>query len=92
MIVSFKHRGLELFYQRGSTRGIQANHANKLTRILQTLDAATSARGMNLPGFELHALKGNLKGRWSVSVNGNWRVTFRFIDRGAEVVDYQDYH
>lgn len=92
MIVSFKHRGLERFYNSGSTAGIQANHARKLTHILQTLDAATTPEGMNLPGFALHLLKGKLRGHWAVKVNGNWRVTFRFTDRGAEIVDYQDYH
>ena len=92
MIVGFKHKGLERFFRTGSTRGIQAAHASKITRILQTLDAAASAQGMDLPGFRLHPLKGKLRGLWSVTVSGNWRITFRFTDRGAELVDYQDHH
>lgn len=92
MITSFRHKGLEAFYTSGTTRGIQAAHAAKLTRILQMLDAATEPGGLNLPGFQLHPLKGKFKGQWSVWVNGNWRVTFRFAGMHAEIVDYQDYH
>lgn len=92
MIVSFRHKGLREYYNTGSTRGIQPAHAPKIKRILQFLDAATDAAGMDIPGFRLHPLKGNLKGHWSVFVNGNWRITFRFAGADAEVVDYQDYH
>jgi toxin HigB-1 len=92
MIIGFAHKGLEIFYNTGSTRGIQPAHASKLARILQTLDAATNPSGMDLPGFKLHPLKGQLKGAWSVWVNGNWRVTFRFHGADVELVDYQDYH
>ncbi|HTV86374.1 MAG TPA: type II toxin-antitoxin system RelE/ParE family toxin [Dyella sp.] len=92
MIIGFEHKGLADFYKTGSTKGIQAAHAKKLTRILQMLDAATNPQGMALPGFDLHRLKGKLKGIWSVSVNGNWRVTFRFNGADVELVDYRDYH
>lgn len=92
MIVSFRHKGLELFYTSGSTKGIQASHATKLGRILGLLDVASAPADVNLPGFKLHPLKGNMKGHWSVWVNGNWRVTFRFIGADVELVDYQDYH
>lgn len=92
MIISFRHKGLETFYRTGSTRGIQAAHAPKLGRILQLLDAASSPRGLDLPGYRLHPLKGELKGHWSVWVNGNWRLTFRFLGADVELVDYQDYH
>ncbi|OJU92269.1 MAG: Killer protein [Shinella sp. 65-6] len=92
MIVSFRHKGLELFYTSGSTKGIQASHAAKLGRILGLLDVASAPADVNLPGFKLHPLKGNMKGHWSVWVNGNWRVTFRFIGADVELVDYQDYH
>jgi proteic killer suppression protein len=92
MIISFRHKGLETFYRTGSTRGIQASHATKLRRILGLLDAADEPQAMNVPGFQLHPLKGDLAGHWSVSVNGNWRVTFRFTETGTELVDYQDYH
>ncbi|CDN53788.1 Plasmid maintenance system killer [Neorhizobium galegae bv. officinalis bv. officinalis str. HAMBI 1141] len=92
MIVSFRHKGLEAFYRSGTTKGIQAAHAAKLARILGLLDVAVSPEDLNLPGFKLHPLKGNLKGHWSIWVNGNWRVTFRFVSPDVELVDYQDYH
>jgi proteic killer suppression protein len=92
VITSFRHKGLQAFYNTGSTRGIQVAHAAKLKRILQMLDAAAEPGGMDIPGFRLHPLKGKLKGHWSVFVNGNWRITFRFMGADAELVDYQDYH
>lgn len=92
MIVSFRHKGLEAFYRLGTTKGIQSAHAAKLARILTLLDVASSADDINLPGLKLHRLKGDMKGYWSMWVNGNWRVTFRFIDNDVELVDYQDYH
>ncbi|CDZ37588.1 Plasmid maintenance system killer [Neorhizobium galegae bv. officinalis] len=92
MIVSFRHKGLEAFYRSGMTKGIQAAHSAKLGRILGLLDVAVSSKDLNLPGFKLHPLKGNLKGHWSIWVNGNWRVTFRFVGADVELVNYQDYH
>jgi proteic killer suppression protein len=92
MIIGFRHKGLELFFTTGSTRGVQEAHARKLRNILGLLDVAASPSDMNLPSFKLHPLKGDLKGHWSVWVNGNWRVTFRFEGADAELVDYQDYH
>lgn len=92
MIVSFRHKGLETLYKTGSARGLQTEHAPKLSRILAALDAATSPTELNQPGYKLHPLKGVLKGHWSVWVNGNWRVTFRFVGVDVELVDYQDYH
>ena len=92
MIVSFRHKGLENFYRTGSTRGIQAAHASKLRRILGLLDVAQRRQDMNVPSFKLHPLKGDLAGHWSVWVNGNWRITFRFVESDVELVDYQDYH
>lgn len=92
MIVSFRHKGLEDFYNTGSLRGIQPAHAKKLQRILTVLNAAKAADDVNIPAFRLHALKGGLEGFWSVWVNGNWRITFRFTSTDIELVDYQDYH
>lgn len=92
MITSFRHAGLERFFLTGSKAGIQPSHARKLTEILSALDAATTPGEMGIPGWDLHPLKGNLSGHWSVKVNGNWRVTFRFHGEDAELVDYQDYH
>lgn len=92
MIVSFRHKGLELFYRTESTKGIQAAHSKKLARILMALEAAESASELDLPGYKLHALKGDLKGFLSIWVNGNWRVIFRFVGADIELVDYLDYH
>ena len=92
MIISFKHKGLEKFFTTGSKAGIQAAHANRLGRILAILDTAKDVKDMNVPGWDLHPLSGNLQQHWSVKVNGNWRVTFKFEQGHAEVVDYQDYH
>lgn len=92
MIIGFRHKGLETLYRTGSARGVQAAHVPKLGRILAALDAATSQAELNQPGYKLHPLKGGLKGHWSVWVNGNWRVTFRFVGTDVELVNYQDYH
>ncbi|MEK7259337.1 MAG: type II toxin-antitoxin system RelE/ParE family toxin [Pseudomonadota bacterium] len=92
MIRSFKHKGLAKFFKTGSTVGIQAAHANRLRLILGRLHAAAAPTDMSLPGLRLHELVGNRSGTWSVSVNGNWRVTFIFVGEDAEVVDYEDYH
>jgi len=92
MIIGFRHKGLETFYRTSSTRGIQAAHARKIGIILAMLDAAKDPQDLNQPALKLHALKGDLKGQWSVWVNGNWRITFRFAGADVELVDYQDYH
>jgi toxin HigB-1 len=92
MIVSFKHRGLEQFFESGSTRGIQANQANRIRLILARLNAATSPQDMNLPGLVLHELAGQSKGIWAVRVSGNWRITFTFDGVDTCNVDLEDYH
>jgi toxin HigB-1 len=92
MIKSFAHKGLEDFFYAGTTRGIQARHADKLARILDRLDAAQAVADMGYPGSGLHPLKGQRKGFWSVTVCGNWRVVFRFDNGDAYIVDYLDYH
>jgi toxin HigB-1 len=92
MIKSFRHKGLRLFFEKGSMAGIQAAHAPRLGAMLRRLNETNDAQGMNLPGWGLHSLKGDLKGHWSVWVSGNWRLTFRFDGTDAELVDYQDYH
>ena len=89
---SFKHKGLARFFRSGNTAGIQAAHAKRLRLILGRLHAASDARDMDLPGLRLHPLTGNRIGVWSVTVSGNWRVTFRFEDGDAEIVNYEDYH
>jgi proteic killer suppression protein len=92
MIRSFKHKGLARFFKSGSIAGIQPAHAEKLRLILGRLNAATKPQDMNLPGLRLHELTGSRLGTWSVSVSGNWRVTFKFAQTDAEAVDYEDYH
>ena len=92
MIRSFKHKGLENYFLKGSKAGIQSNHANKLRLILGRLHAATGPKDMNLPGLNLHELSGNRSETWSVTVSGNCRVTFQFVGEDAEIVNYEDYH
>jgi proteic killer suppression protein len=92
VIKSFRHNGVERFFLKGSKRGIQPEHSAKLARQLQRLDAARRPQDMNVPGWRLHPLKGELAGHWAVSVSGNYRLTFRFDGDDAELVDYQDYH
>lgn len=91
MIKSFRLAGLESFYRTDSKAGIQPAHAKKLKRQLTLLDASTSPEDMNVPGWHLHSLKGELKNHWSVRVSGNWRITFRFAGEDAVLVDYRDY-
>lgn len=92
MIQSFKHKGLERFFLKGSKAGIQAKHATKLRLILGRLNSSTGPYDMDLPGLFLHSLSGGKDDIWSVRVSGNWRVTYRFIDGDAEIVNYEDYH
>ena len=92
MIRSFRHAGLERFFLTGSKAGIQPAHAKKLTVQLGTLNTARDATRMNVPGWDLHRLKGDLGNHWSIKVNGNWRMTFTFDGEDAILVDYQDYH
>ena len=92
MIRSFKHKGLAKFFKTGSTAGIQAAHAKRLRLILGRLYVAAGAKDMDLPGLRLPELSGNRTGIWSVTVSGNWRVTFRFEDEDADIVNYEDYH
>lgn len=92
MIKRFAHKGLEKFFLTGSKAGIQPAHADKLARQLAILNVAKDAREMDKPGWRLHRLVGRNAGHWSVWVNGNWRLTFKFTGEDAEIVDYQDYH
>jgi len=92
MIQSFRHKGLRRFYESGSVAGIRPQHAQRLRMMLTALDTAQFIEDVDIPGFRLHALKGKRSGRWSVWVNGNWRVTFEIKDGHAYVLDYEDYH
>lgn len=92
MIKSFKHKGLQSFFETGSKAGIQPHHAPKLARQLARLDVAKQPQDMNVISWNLHTLTGNLAGYYAVTVNGNWRMTFTFNEEHALLVDYQDYH
>lgn len=92
MIKSFRHKGLERFFETGSTRGVQSNHAKKLRMQLGALDTALTIDDMDVPGYRLHPLKGDREGIWSITVSGNWRMTFEFRDGNAYIVNYEDYH
>jgi proteic killer suppression protein len=92
MIRSIRHKGLKRLYADDDPRGVLKEHAVKLRDILARLDAASAVSDMDLPGFRLHPLKGELKGSWAVTVRANWRVIFRFVEGDALDVDYADYH
>lgn len=92
MIKSFRHKGLRRFFETGSTSGIRADHAKRLRLQLAALDTAQTIADVNIPGFKLHPLKGEMHGRWSISVSGNWRLTFEFRESNAYILDYEDYH
>ena len=92
MIQSFKHKGLRQLFEKGTARGIRADHVAKVENILAVLNRARKPSDMDLPGFRLHPLKGNLKGFWSVTVRVNWRIIFRFEAGEVYDVDLIDYH
>ena len=92
MIKTFRHKGLRKLYETGSAAGVQASHAKRLRMQLAALDSAQVIADMDIPGFALHPLKGAMRGRFAISVNGNWRITFEFKDGNAHVLNYEDYH
>lgn len=92
MIKSFKHKGLERFFTTGSKAEIQVNHASRLALQLQALHTSFIIEDMDIPGWGLHALRGNKKGFWAITVNKNWRIVFKFENGHAYIVNYEDYH
>ncbi len=92
MIKSFKHKGLERFFHTGNKKGIKPEHANRLERLLDRLNAASDIKDMNYPGSFLHQLTGDKNGQYSIRVSGNWRIFFEFNSGNAYIVDYGDYH
>ena len=92
MIKSFKHKGLRQFYETGNTAGVQSIHKKRLRLQLVALDTATRIEDMDIPGFRLHPLKGKRRGIWSITVSGNWRITFEFREGNVHIVNYEDYH
>jgi len=92
MIKSFKHKGLKKFFETGTTAGIDAKQSRKISTRLAVLNEARTIEDINLPGFYLHSLTGDRNGQWSITVTGNWRITFEFFDGNAYIVNYEDYH
>ncbi len=92
MIQNFRHRGLRQLHENDNAKGVRQDQVDKIRRILARLDQANQVSGMDLPGYRLHPLKGNMKGFWAVSVSENWRILFRFEAGHACDVDLMDYH
>jgi len=92
VIKTFRHRGLKRLYELANPGGVRADQVRRIRDVLAHLDSATEPSDLDLPGYRLHPLKGDLKGHWSVTISGNWRITFRFLDGAALDVDLTDYH
>lgn len=92
MIKTLQHKGLKKFIESGGTAGIQASHSKRIRMQLAAIDTAHVIEDINLPGFKLHSLKGDRQGVWSISVSGNWHITFEFVDGNAYILNYEDYH
>ncbi|MCS2154172.1 type II toxin-antitoxin system RelE/ParE family toxin [Scandinavium goeteborgense] len=92
MIMSFRHKGLRNLFFFDETAGVLPSHVKRLRNRLMVLDSATKASDLNLPGYRLHALTGDRQGVWSITVSGNWRLTFEFFNGDAHVLNYEDYH
>jgi toxin HigB-1 len=92
VIITFRHKGLKLYYDKGDASKLQPQHVNKIRLILTRLDSCTTPAEMQIPGYGLHSLSGGLKGFWSVKVDANYRIIFRFEGEHVTDVDYLDYH
>lgn len=92
MIKTIRHRGLKRLYERGDPSGVRSDQVKRIADVLAHLDQALKPAELDLPGYRLHRLKGELKGMWSVTISGNWRIIFRFADGEAWDVDLVDYH
>jgi toxin HigB-1 len=92
MIQKFKHKGLRQLFESGKASGVNSQHLTRIQKILALLETASTIEDMNLPGLDLHQLKGNRKGEWAVKVSGNWRITFKLEKGDAFDINYEDYH
>ncbi len=92
MIVNFKHKGLEQFFTKGSRKRIPAASADKIVRMLDVLDSISRPQDANIPGYRFHGLTGERAGTYSLTVTGNWRITFQFDGEHVTDVDLEDYH
>ena len=92
MIRTIRHRGLKRAYERGDFSKVRADQTNRIALALMSLDTAKTLSDLNLPGYRLHPLKGDMKGLWSILISANWRIVFRFEDGEVHEVDLIDYH
>lgn len=92
MIVNFRHKGLRDLYLHGRTSGVMAEHVRRLRHRLAVIDAASRVTDINMPGYRLYPLTGDRGGIWAISVSGNWRITFEFVNGDAYILNYEDYH
>jgi proteic killer suppression protein len=92
MIKTFRHKGLKQLFESGNSRAVAPTLTGRIRRQLDILNHAPTVVDVNLPGYRLHELKGARKGTWSISVSGNWRLTFIFSEGYAYDVDLEDYH
>jgi len=92
MIRTFRHKGLDAFFRKDDASKLNHSWVARIKRLLDRLEASKQPQDMNLPGLGFHPLKGNRKGAYSVTVSGNWRITFRFDGENAVDVDLEDYH
>ena len=92
MIKSIRHKGLKAFYETNNVRGINPEHAKRLRARLTAMETATDVADLDIQSFRLHQLSGVKAGRWSVSVSGNWRLTFEFKGGNVYLLEYEDYH
>lgn len=92
MIRSIQHKGLRALFETGNTAGVRPHHVAKLLARLSALDTAQQVEDLSIQGYRLHKLKGQSKDRWSIKVNGNWRITFEFHNHDAYLLNYEDYH
>lgn len=92
MITSFRDKALQRFFETGKPRGLSVQDHRRVSRILRALEAASEPADMDLPGYRFHPLTGNQRGRYSVRVTGNWRLTFGWDGENVTDVDLEDYH
>jgi proteic killer suppression protein len=92
MILTFRHKGLEVYFKTGRMAGIQAIHAKRLREVLAALNVASGPQDLGRPSWRLHALSGDRAGFYAVTVQANWRLAFRFVGTDVELLDYLDYH
>jgi proteic killer suppression protein len=92
MILNFRHKGLKQLFEKGTKSGVNSQHVRRLKFILALLETSDTIEDIDLPGLNLHELKGKRKGTWSLKVSGNWRITFKFKKSDALDVNYEDYH